>query len=178
MLKRKWKTWLACCLLLFMSIALIGCSGTESSQGKALELYQNLFAGLSDEEYAAYQEWQKSAQSTDEGLGIVSADPDALPEWLKERFESTTTPECFENIIGQTLFTVPVIAYEKGYTIETPQTKVTQTDNGYDISGTLSIKKDGSEQQADVSVSVQLDEDGRISFVDIYSLSNMITLLA
>ena len=53
-----------------------------------------------------------------------------------------------------------------------------ETDNGYDISGTLSIKKDGSEQQVDVSVSIQLNEDGRISFVDIYNLSNITTLLA
>ncbi len=174
----KVKKLLACCLLFIMGMALIGCSGVESSQGKALELYQNLFAGLSEDEYEAYQAWQNSAQSTGEGLGMVSADPDALPDWLKERFESTTTPECFDNIIGQTLFTVPVSAYEKGYTIETPQTKVTETENGYDISGTLSIKKDGSEQQVDVSVSIQLNEDGRISFVDIYNLSNITTLLA
>lgn len=174
----KVKKLLACCLLFIMGMALIGCSGVESSQGKALELYQNLFAGLSEDEYEAYQAWQNSAQSTGEGLGMVSADPDALPDWLKERFESTTTPECFDNIIGQILFTVPVSAYEKGYTIETPQTKVTETDNGYDISGTLSIKKDGSEQQVDVSVSIQLNEDGRISFVDIYNLSNITTLLA
>lgn len=177
-MKRKLQTLLTCCLFIVMGIALIGCSGSESSQGKVLELYQNLFAGLSEEEYADYQEWQSSAQTAEEGLGMVSADPDALPDWLKERFESTTTPECFDNIIGQTLFTVPVTAYEKGYTIETPQTKVTETENGYDISGTLSIKKDGSEQQVDVSVSIQLNEDGRISFVDIYNLSNITTLLA
>ena len=56
--------------------------------------------------------------------------------------------------------------------------KVTQTDSSYDITGTLTLKKDGSEQQADVSVSVQLNEEGRISFLRINNLSDVTTLLA
>lgn len=172
----KVKQLLACCLLLMMGMVLIGCT-SNSNQGKALALYQNLFTALSDEEYAAYQEWQSSAQGTAEGLGMVSADPDALPDWFKKRFETDTTPECFDKIIGQGLYTIPVTAHEKGYTIDTPQTKVTQTDNGYDVSGTLTLKKDGSEQQVQVSVSLQMNEEGLISFVDIYSLSNIITTL-
>lgn len=177
-MKRKLQTVLTCCLFIVMGIALIGCSGSESSQGKVLELYQNLFAGLSEEEYADYQEWQSSAQTAEEGLGMVSADPEAVPSWLKERFESLTTPDCFNNILGQSLFIIPVSAYEKGYTVDTSKTKVTQTDSGYEITGTLTLKKDGSEQQADVSVSVQLNEEGRISFLRINNLSDVTTLLA
>ena len=166
------------CLLLAISTALVACGVANSESSKALELYQNLFAGLSEEEYADYQEWQSSAQTAEEGLGMVSAEPEAVPSWLKERFESLTTPDCFNNILGQSLFIIPVSAYEKGYTVDTPKTKVTQTDSGYEITGTLTLKKDGSEQQADVSVSVQLNKEGRISFLRINNLSDVTTLLA
>ena len=61
---------------------------------------------------------------------MVSADPEAVPSWLKERFESLTTPDCFNNLLGHSLFIIPVRAYDKGYSVEPSKTKVTEPASG------------------------------------------------
>lgn len=173
----KVKQFLACCLLLMTGIALIGCSGGDSDEAKALALYQNLFTGLSDEEYTAYQEWQNSAQTTEGGLGMVSADPQTLPSWIKDRFESGTTSECFDNILGKALYIVPVTAHETGCTLNAEHLTVTKTASGYDLGGYLTIQTSSGEQQVNLTGSLQLNDEHQISYIDVPNLFDAINAM-
>lgn len=144
--------------IVVMLCLLSGCAGLADRTKNMEKIVYNLFADISETEYAEYETWgEKSAEHKNV----------AEPEWIQDRFKQYMTDSAYESVLQVLLYQIPVIAYENNKKVNIDQVQISEEEGYYSFSCGLSVAG-GSGKIYSVSGSIQFEEDGnKITYLNI-----------
>lgn len=143
-----------------IGIILYGCSN-DSKLDIAKSVYENMFLAINSDEYTEYENW-------------VNGDAD-VPKWIYDRFGENMSDDCLQRLISDELYKIQIYSYNKSRQIETKNIKVKKSDNCYELSGYITLKKHDNiidyVTATDIKVSGELVIDDNNKIIDI-NISN------
>lgn len=149
------KTKLLAAAAVFLMIT--GCQKAEEKAEQNMTMaLKNIFETVSEAEYDSFMQ-PVSAN------GNEQVETQEIPDWLEERFDSCVSGKCFEQISGNGLLMIPVSAYESGKTLTLDKLTFEPKRGYYEFQGTVIIEGEGKSQKTDISGSMQMDREGKVS---------------
>ncbi|HIZ66480.1 MAG TPA: hypothetical protein H9809_11400 [Candidatus Blautia pullicola] len=145
-------------VLLITLLAAGGCGAqTDEAESENVSLVlSNLFSSIDQEDFDAFNSWESGT---------------AAPDWIEEDFQNLMTEKCYDSALETGLFMIPVKAFQSGTDLELKDPQLSQQEDSYSFTGTLTLEKEGQESQSlSIEGSAQVDQDGKVSYI---SISNM-----
>ena len=145
-------------VLLITLLAAGGCGAqTDEAESENVSLVlSNLFSSIDQEDFDAFNSWEAGT---------------AAPDWIEEDFQNLMTEKCYDSALETGLFMIPVKAFQSGTDLDLTDPQLSQQEDSYSVTGTLTLEKEGQESQSlSIEGSAQVDQDGKVSYI---SISNM-----